>query len=86
MESTAVYVDENSKKKYEKSKMKLPEETSISETNNHEKLNKTLSNLQKATEIVKERLIVWNCCFCPRLQAIDCCNSCDVDIHSHIGI
>jgi hypothetical protein len=83
MESTPVDDNDCDMKK---SKLKTQKETSISDTNTHEKLNKTLSNFQKAGYIIKERLIVWNCCFCPRLQAIDCCNSCDVDIQSHIGI
>jgi hypothetical protein len=88
METTAVYDINSSKKKDGKSnrQTKKQNETSISEPNNHENLKKTFSNIQKAKKIVKDRLIVWNCCFCPHLQSIDCCNSCEVDIQSHIGV
>lgn len=62
------------------------ESSSISENNDHKELRKTVSNFQKAKKIVKEKLLVWNCCFCPHLQSIECCNSCEVDIQSHVGI
>jgi hypothetical protein len=66
-----------------KGKTKLQKETSISESENHVKLSKTFSNLHKA---VKDKLIVWNCCFFPHLQTIDCCNSCEVDVQSNLGL
>ena len=64
----------------------IHKDESISETNDHGKLRKTLSNLQKAKKVVKDQFLVWNCCFCPHLQSIECCNSCEVDVQSHIGI
>lgn len=51
----------------------------ISDVDTHAQLRKTMSNLSKT---VKDKLVVWNCCFCPGLRNIDCCNSCEVDIHS----
>lgn len=80
MEAVSISEENTGKKKASKSKTNPKKETSISETNNHEELRKTFSNFQKAKKVVKDRLIVWNCCFCPHLQAIDCCNSCEVDI------
>jgi len=50
------------------------------------KIEKTFSNIQKAKKVIKDRLFIWNCCFCPHLQSVECCRSCDVDVQSHIGI
>lgn len=57
------------------------QDSSISEDVTHNTLKETFSNLSKT---VKDRLIVWNCCFCPGLKTIDCCNSCEVD--THLGV
>lgn len=74
----------SSKNKKQKKKTNTTERepSTISEANNHSQLRKTMSNLSKN---VKDRLIVWNCCFCPGLKNIECCNSCEVDIQSQLG-
>jgi anaerobic ribonucleoside-triphosphate reductase len=56
------------------------------ESENDKKLKKSTSNIQKVKNVIKKRICIWNCCFCPGLQSIDCCNSCDFDLQSHLGI
>jgi hypothetical protein len=64
-------------------------ESTISLPQNKENKNnieKTFSNFQKAMKVIKDRLCIWNCCFCPQLQTIVCCESCDIDVHSQVGL
>lgn len=53
---------------------------------NKNKIAKTFSNIQKAKKVIKDRLFIWNCCFCPHLQSVECCRSCDIEVQSHIGV
>jgi len=50
------------------------------------KIEKTFSNLQKVKKVIKDRLFIWNCCFCPHLQSVECCKSCEIDVQSRIGV
>lgn len=52
----------------------------------HEKVERTTSNYQRVKNVIKEKFFVWNCCFFPQLQFIECCNSCEVDVQSHLGL
>jgi hypothetical protein len=53
---------------------------------NINKIEKTFSNIQKAKKVIKDRLFIWNCCFCPHLQSVECCKSCEIDVQSQIGL
>ncbi len=53
---------------------------------NDKKLTKSFSNMQKVKNVIKKRICIWNCCFCPELRIIDCCNSCEIDIQPHFGL
>lgn len=52
--------------------------------NDHPQISKTTSNFQKAKKVIKKYLCICLCCFCPKLQLIDCCGSCEIEIHNNL--
>jgi hypothetical protein len=61
-------------------------DVNINKIENDKKLSKSFSNMQKVRNVIKNRVCIWNCCFCPKLQFIDCCNSCEIDIQTQVGL
>lgn len=52
--------------------------------NVHRQISKTVSNFQKAKKVIKKYLCICLCCFCPKLQVIDCCGSCEIEIQNNL--
>ena len=50
----------------------------------HPQISKTTSNFQKAKKVIKKYLCICLCCFCPKLQLIDCCSSCEIEIQNNL--